>query len=145
MSIFVKRLQELLDEHNITYQELAKHSGVSRQGLCSWLKHKITPKTQSIIRIAKYFQCPIDFFLGRTDETKIKFNNNPVAFSERLISLIKEKNISQYRACMQMHIETAMMSDWTTKGMLPNYDNLLVLVDYFNCSADYLLGLTEQR
>lgn len=142
---FVERLQEMLDEYNLTYQEFAKKSSIPRQGLYGWLKYQIPPKPKSIIRIAQYFHCPIDFFLGRTEETKIRFSDDPVPFAERLRTLLNEKNVTPYRACMQLHIKTDIMSVWLNKGTLPNYDNLLMLTDYFNCSADYLLGLSDSK
>jgi len=143
MSDFVERLQEILADHNLTYQELAKQSGVPRQVLYGWIKYKIPPKPKSIIRLAQFFQCPVDFFIGRTEETKIKFSDNPIPFCDRLRQLIAEKKITPYRACMQLHIETDIMSVWLNKGTLPNFENLLMLTDYFGCSADYLLGLSD--
>jgi len=142
---FVERLQELLGEHNLTYQELAKQIQISRTCLYAWLKYKIPPKTQSLIKLAKFFNCPVDYFIGLTEETKITFSDNPVAFAERSMSLIQEKKITPYRVCKELHIETAMMTDWTKYGTLPSLYNLLMLTDYFNCSADYLLGLSDYK
>ena len=145
MSLFAEKLQDLLYDNNLTYKNLAKSSDISRTKLYFWLEHNIVPTTQSMIQVARHFQCPMDFFLGRTEKTKIIFIDYPVSFSERLRALIQEKNITAYRACMQLHIKTAMICDWLNNGTLPNYDNLLLLTDYFDCPADYLLGLSDDR
>ena len=145
MSDFAERLKDLLDDNNLTYQELAKTSKVSRTSLRFWLRYGVIPKPTSIMQLAKFFNCPVDYFIGKTDKTKIVFSNTPVDFAERLNSLIKEKKITPYRACMELHIETDTMSVWLNKGIYPNYENLLLLVDYFNCSADYLLGLVDTK
>ena len=143
MSVFRERLKELLDDSNLTVQELAKKSGIPQSSLSHWTRYDVTPKTKSMIQLAQYFQCPVDYFLGKTDEIKTRFSKTPIVFSERLKALIKAKNITAYRACRQLHIETDIMSVWQNKGTYPSYDNLLMLTDYFDCSADYLLGLSD--
>ena len=142
---FLERIQELLDRDGLTYQQAAEESKIARKTIYGWLKYNIPPKTESLIKLARFFQCPIDFLIGETEETKIKFSDNPVSFSDRLKALIKEKKITAYRACMQLHIKTDIMSVWSNKGSLPSYTHLTSLIDYFGCSADYLLGLTDKR
>lgn len=145
MSSFREKLKDLIEFSNIPIKEHAKLSGISQTSLSQWTRFDIIPETKNIIRIAKYFQCPVDYFLDLTEETKIRFSDNPVPCSERLKALINEKNITQYKASKELHIETAMMTDWIKYGTLPSFDNLILLADYFKCSADYLLGISDSK
>ena len=145
MASFREKLKEIIEESNISIREHANLSGVSQSSLSLWTRFDIIPETKSIIRLAKYFQCPVDYFLGLTDEIKTKFSDNPVSCSERLKALIAEKNMTQYRASMNLHINNAMMTDWIKYKTLPSFDNLILLADYFNCSADYILGISDNK
>jgi len=73
----------------------------------------------------------------------ILYGINPVPFPYRLQALINGGKITPYKVCTQLHIRTDIMSVWLNKGTLPSFENLLLLTDYFNCSADYLLGLSD--
>ena len=145
MSNFSEKFKELMDERGLTASELAKVSGIAKSKLFNWLKYGALPSTKSLITAARFFGCPVDFFIGRTNEIEIVFSDKPVDFKDRLSELIEQKKITPYRVCKELHLETAMMTDWTRKGTLPNFDNLIMLTDYFNCSADYLLGLSEDK
>ena len=145
MSIFGERLKELIEDSNLTVTKLAKVSGITQSKLSNWTRYDIMPATKSVIEVAGYFNCPVDFLLGRTETVKANFSQKPDTCSDRLKVLIRAKNITQYRACAELHIDTAMMTAWTKNGTLPSCDNLILLADYFDCSVDYLLGLSNGR
>ncbi len=63
-------------------------------------------------------------------------------FSESLKDLIIEHNYSQNFIANNAGISTSDISDYCN-GTLPNINNLIKLSDFFNCSSDYLLGLTD--
>lgn len=72
-NVFVQYLQE----KNITAYRVAKETGIA-QGLMNQYKNGIkTPTTENLIKIADFFNCSIDFLLGRTgtDEREIKIIN----------------------------------------------------------------------
>ena len=142
---FNERLKDILEDNNLTYKTLPETSKICKRTVYCWFKYNIPPSTESIIKLARFFECPVDYFIGETEETKIKFSDNPISFSERLKSLIEGKKVTAYRACMNLHIKTDIMSVWLNKGRLPNRENLLSLMDYFKCSADYLLGLVDRK
>ena len=54
--------------------------------------------------------------------------------------LRKEKNISQAVLAKQLDVSFAVVCYWETDRSEPTAPNLLKLADYFDVSADYLLG-----
>lgn len=63
-------------------------------------------------------------------------------FWERFQELLKEKNISQKDIAILCNLTTGAVSLWK-KGITPQKKTLKILTNYFNVSADYLLGYTD--
>ena len=67
MNIFATRLKELREEKGIGQVELAQNLKVSK-GIISLRENGLRePSMQSLIAIADFFDCSIDFLVGRTD------------------------------------------------------------------------------
>lgn len=64
-------------------------------------------------------------------------------FKEIFIKLIQKKQISGYQLSKDTGISETLISQWKSGRQLPKYDNINTLCDYFGCSADYLLGRTD--
>ena len=62
---------------------------------------------------------------------------------ERLKELMQEANLSQVALAEKTGIKNTNISDFLLGAHLPSYDNFLRLLYFFDCSADYLLGLDE--
>ena len=66
-------------------------------------------------------------------------------FAEKLTELLEEKNISKRECARQTNISAQSISDWSTGKILPTAENIFILAKFFNVSADFLLGLEEER
>lgn len=66
-------------------------------------------------------------------------------FTERLKALRLEKNISQMKLSKELYVSQQTIAKWETDKSTPNPDMLAKISDFFNVSADYLLGKTELR
>lgn len=64
--------------------------------------------------------------------------------SQRILNILKEKNISAYRIAKETHISESLFSKWNTSPTSEiSSKNLVKIADYLNCSIDYLLGRTD--
>ena len=63
--------------------------------------------------------------------------------SESLKELINERGLTQTALAEAMGTCSSKMSSYITGKRAPNYNTLISLIEYFNCSADFLLGLKE--
>ncbi len=61
-------------------------------------------------------------------------------FTKRLNELIKEKNLSKAEVAKAIGTSKALLTIWTQGKSLPSVIYLAKIADYFNVSADYLLG-----
>lgn len=64
-------------------------------------------------------------------------------FGERLKLLRTEKNIGQNLLAKELQLSNASISYWETGKQEPTAEAIFKLANYFNVSADYLLGLTN--
>ena len=66
-------------------------------------------------------------------------------FSDRLISLRKEMGLTQYEFAKNLKMSRSTISGYEIEGKEPNYTTLRTFAEYFGVSADYLLGLSDER
>lgn len=61
---FPKRLDELLKKHGMTYAALSRELNINRSTMSMWKSGKITPKAETILKIADYFNVSPDYLMG---------------------------------------------------------------------------------
>lgn len=66
-------------------------------------------------------------------------------FSNRLISLRKEKGMTQTDLANVIHVKRSTVSGYETEGKEPNLETVCALAKFFGVTTDYLLGLSNHR
>lgn len=64
-------------------------------------------------------------------------------FKDLFIQLLQDRNVTAYKLAKDTGISEALISNWKSGRQLPKYDNIKLLCDYFDVSADYLLERTD--
>ena len=62
---FSEQLTFLLKHFNVTKYRMEKATGLAEKTVNRWHNGKTQPTVESLIRLAKYFDCSVDFILGR--------------------------------------------------------------------------------
>lgn len=65
------------------------------------------------------------------------------AFAKRLKELRIEKGLSLEQLAKEINVSDVAIGRWERKLRIPNIEVLIALAQFFNVSADYLLGLTD--
>lgn len=68
-----------------------------------------------------------------------------VSFSERLTSLRKEKELSQYELADLLGYSRGQIGNYEQGTREPDHSTLEKIADFFNVSIDYLLGKSNVR
>ena len=68
MSKFPNRLKELREKRELLGKDLAKIMCVEPATITNWEKGNRFPKDDMLIKIADYFDCSLDYLLGRADD-----------------------------------------------------------------------------
>jgi len=66
-------------------------------------------------------------------------------FSSLITQLLKERNMSAYRLSKELNISESVISSWKRGTLVPGYNSIKKLADYFDVSADYLLERTDNH
>ncbi len=62
---FSDSFKKILAENNLTRYALVKKSRFAQQSVDDWYHGKRTPNVENALDIAKYFNCSMDYLLGR--------------------------------------------------------------------------------
>ncbi|EMD1193114.1 helix-turn-helix domain-containing protein [Escherichia coli] len=94
--IFVKRLQQMLQELNINQSELGRRLGVKPQSVQGWLKG-VMPRMDKLEKLAELSQHPVHWFFMEEetlgDKMAVSSNDNQPQLTEqqrKIISLLDE-------------------------------------------------------
>ena len=63
--------------------------------------------------------------------------------SENSQELMNEHGLNQSTLAEAMNTNSSKISSYITAKRAPNYTTFIALIEYFHCSADFLLGLRE--
>lgn len=66
-------------------------------------------------------------------------------FSSRLVSLRKERGMTQEELAKALNKKRSTYSGYETEGKEPDLETVCILANYFGVSTDYLLGRSNER
>jgi len=66
-------------------------------------------------------------------------------FAERLNELMIENDIKSPELATKLGIHRSTISRYLSGNKIPSVKNVISLANYFNCSTDYLLSLTDEN
>lgn len=64
-------------------------------------------------------------------------------FSERLKELRTRSNLTQQQVADKLNITRTAIGKYETESAYPDVEKLIALANIYNCSVDYLLGLSD--
>lgn len=62
---FGERLRFILKSRNLSQKKLCEQLKLSTGALYKWLSGKNNPSVESLIRLAEFFDCSVDYLIGR--------------------------------------------------------------------------------
>ena len=85
--INLSKFYQLLDDKRGASIELSRATGISTGNISDWKNGRSKPSAEKLILIADYFQCSIDYLLGRTTIKEVNYPNNKAVY----IPVMKQK------------------------------------------------------
>lgn len=129
-----------ISQSDVSLFELSKRIGVDDALIARWQKDKYMPSLSNLVKVADYFNVPIDYMLGISDSPALSRLNPTVTFVEQLTKLLQAKNISAYRLAQECGVGRAAVSKWLCGQSMPNFESIIKLSLFFGCSIDFLVG-----
>lgn len=141
-NIICERLSELIAEKEISPEILGEEIGISTSVVYYWLRDNRGLKLENLVNLASYFNCSLDFLVGRKEENGTFTHRDVPPFSIRLKQLIELSGKSVYQVRKETKINNSRIYDWFN-GAKPKLLHLITLADYFGYSLDYLVGYED--
>lgn len=137
--IFVERINELMCEHKLNAKLLAERTGIHPTSISKWFNFATNVSLNQLIILADFFNCSIDYLIGRTDNYLTFSPQQVKSFSKNIRKIMTEKGYTRYRFVKETRFTEAHIYQWD-KGTIPKLYTLIELSDLFDCSIDYLIG-----
>ncbi len=142
MEVFIANLKELIFETNKSLRQLAEESGVSAMQFSRYLKGSI-PTIDVTLKIAKYFNCSLDYLFGLSEDKKTKkyktFDYDISKFLENYNKLLNENNITHFKFIKNSEFDESIVRHWKS-GSIPRLDIVYYIAKNLNGSIDDLIG-----
>ncbi len=140
MSKLSETLSDLISDSGLNLKETAAKIGISASCLTYYSNDEREPTVETILKIADYYNCSVDFLLGReTEKQNLIFKPCP-PFSEQLAFLKKHFKCSSYRFYNGTKISKTAYYSWLRGEHKPTLKNIIDLADEFDCRVDFILG-----
>lgn len=78
----VERIKQLCDSHGTSFAEVERKVGLSNGQIRRW--DKVSPKSDSIQKVADYFNVSVDYLLGRDDKSTVSMSVSTDDLNEML-------------------------------------------------------------
>ncbi|MCD8308966.1 MAG: helix-turn-helix domain-containing protein, partial [Clostridia bacterium] len=139
------RLTALTDEMEGVKSQKHLALGMDYRSLSNALNYGILPSTRTLIKIADYFNVSVDYLAGNTNEAQYTKAEVPSNFNQRFQALCVEYGVTDYRISTDCHFSKNYPARWRKNNLIPTYEIVQDIADYFKVSLDYLLGRTDKR
>lgn len=140
---FLENLKELMQDKSLDIIGLSKAVGCDKTAIRRWFYERYFPQPQTLIRLADYFGCSVDYLFGLTDSPEFVPQEIGNTFYERFTEMKKALGVSDYRVARSCHVRKSTVCKWKHVET-PGTVSLFHLARYFNCSMEFLLGRSKE-
>ena len=128
----------LRQEKGLSQAQLAVAFNKSESAIRTWETGRNKPDADTLILLARYFDCSIDYLLGYTEAGNLDTGN-------RIKALRKEKGITIHDIAEISGLSSTAISNYERGLRSPDAETIIKLAKFFECSTDHLLGLTDAK
>ena len=136
---FRNTFNELLKDSEKSINELSEDLNTSPYVILKWKNRTVDLKMRSLIKIADYFDCSLEYLCGKT---QVFLDYEPKAcplFCDRIVTVLSECHVSSYSLFKNTKVRPAQYHHWRT-GTEPLLSSLETIAEHLEITLDYLLG-----
>ena len=138
MSKFIETFKEYLSVNDISLNHFASESNIKISTLLNYPSNN--PTVFTALKIVDYLNSSLDYFEQKTNYFSCEYDKDyKINFFENLKQTMKEQKIKVKTLCSETGIGESTYYDWKN-GKMPQYENLILVANYLDCSIDGLLG-----
>lgn len=140
--VFNEIISDYIAEKNITINAFSNLIGTSENVVADWFKGKTFPTIESVLKVANYLDCSLDYLFGLSPNVSYKKSLKNDGFFTRFLYLKNIQGLTSYMFSKKSGISQSTISKWK-KGKQPKTENILTIAEFFNCSLDFLIGRSD--
>ena len=142
MEIFAENLRDFILKTGKSLRKISQESGVSAMQYSRYQNGSI-PTIDITLKIAKYFNCTLDYLFGLCDNNNFSkyktYDYNISIFLVRYKQLLAENNISHYKFMKTSEFDESVIRHWEN-GSKPRLDIIYYIAKNLSGSMDDLIG-----
>ncbi len=141
------RLKEIRVKKDLTIREVANILHVSKSTYSAYENNINTITITNLLKFCKYFHVSADYALGNTSINR--FNKNAsykcqyALIGSRIKKIIDDNHLTQDKFGSIINLPQSSVNAYIHGKTKIKMDAIVEIVKNFNCSYDYLLGITN--
>ena len=132
-------LKDLVAQSGKSLRTIGIEADIPNSQLSRYVRNTI-PQYEVSLKLAKYFDCSLDFLFGLS-ENKGKFykNYDIKKFLPRYLKLLEDNKTTHWKFSHKYNMSESGLRKWK-HGIIPKMETIAIIAESFGCSIDYLLG-----
>lgn len=139
LSDFVENLNELMFDKQMSINTLCQELNLDLSQYYRYMRKESKPYLTTVIKIADYFCCSIDYLLGLAPYLSDDKLNYTPPFNVAFAQILNEYGVSRYQLNKHTKIANSALDNWYNGSKMPSLKSVRRLAKYFNCTIDKLL------
>lgn len=128
-------LKKLRESKGISQQGLAENLNLSQNQISKYEMGKDSPSGEVLLKIARFFDVTAEYlYTEKMEDPTTK------CFGKMLFILREEQALTQEALSKKLDISPSQLLNWETGKEYPSMEKFISILDFFQISADYLLG-----
>lgn len=137
---FKQSLNDILSVRDMSSVRFGEAIGIDPSVVRRWRNNGIDVRLKTLIKIADYFKCSIEYLCGKTQEySEFTPNVEYPKFGERLLFVMEQSGVKPFQLFNDTKIIPSKYYYWLSGGE-PSLSGLEELAEYLNVTIDYLVG-----
>lgn len=139
LDAFVENLNELMFDKQMSINTLCQELNLDISQYYRYMRKESKPYLTTVIKIADYFCCSIDYLLGLAPYLSDDKLNYTPPFNVAFTQILNEYGVSRYQLNKHTKIANSALDNWYKGNQMPSLKSVRRLAKYFNCTIDKLL------
>lgn len=145
LTIIEKRIKFLRERYGYSQREIAEVLGTDRSLIALWENGYANIALKQLIKLAYFYQVPIDYLLGIIDEIDsysyhFISDMNLINIGLKLKEIRKKANLTQEKFAQKIDTKRSSISYYEIGKMMISTADLKQICETFGVSADYIVG-----
>ena len=136
---FKETFNDLLKESEKTLDEIAADLHTSKSVISKWKNHTKDLKMKSLIKLADYFNCSVEFLCGNSRDQLNYTPKECPPFCTYIKTVLASCKVSAYKLVKNTSISRAQFHRWS-KGTEPLLTSLETVAEFLDITLDCLIG-----